>query len=195
LEVSEVKPLLTKKATLIVLVLTLVWLVAACSPQATTSSGKDTIPHFDDITSAVASGSTEDLLSLVKFSSMPCTQAEGMVGPPKCLAGEAEGTLVEVLPILGSEGHHTRRLEMSSWPGIGGARLYAAYRTSESTYSDEYFPAGDYAIAFIMPGKVDGVVFQVTQDGIVRMDYQMLSTIDEIVKNSEVILSPTPPSE
>jgi hypothetical protein len=185
----------SKKTKLYVLVLTMVWLVSACSPQVAATSGEETIPHFEDITSAVASGSTEDLLAIVKFSSLPCTNAEGMGGPPKCLDNEAEGTPVEVLPIIGPEGHHIRRSEMSSWPGIDDARLYAAYRTSESTYSDEYFPAGDYAIAFIMPSKVDGVVFQVTQDGIVRMDYQMLSTIDEIVKNSEVILSPTPPSE
>jgi hypothetical protein len=185
----------SKKTTLMVLAFVLVWLAAACSPQATTSSGEDAIPHFDDITSAVESGSTEELISLIKFSSLPCTKAEGMGGPPKCLAGEAEGTPVEVLPILGSEGHHMRRSEMSSWQGIGDARLYAVYRISESTYSDEDFPAGDYGIAFVMSNKVDGIVFQVTEDVIVRMDYQMLSTIDEIIKNSEVILGPTPASQ
>ncbi|HSB66730.1 MAG TPA: hypothetical protein VLD65_09130 [Anaerolineales bacterium] len=189
------KKIQSNLVTLHVLAITVMWLAAACSLQAALTPGETTVPHLDQITSAVSSGSKEDLLSLFKFSSLPCTKAEGMGGPPKCLADEAEGTLVEVLPILGPEGHHIRRSEMSSWPGIGDAQLYAAYRNSKSTYSDEFFPAGDYGIAFVMPDKVDGVVFQVTEEGIVRLDYQMLSTIDEIIKNSEVIVGPKPPSK
>jgi hypothetical protein len=102
---------------------------------------------------------------------------------------------VEVLPILGPEGHHMRRSELSSWPGIGAAQFYAAYRTSESAYSDEFFPAGEYGVAFLMPDKANVVVFQVTDDGIVRIDYHVLPSIEEILKASEVIIGPTPPAE
>jgi len=183
------------KSTLILLALALVWLVTACSPQAPTTSGEAAVPHLDDLVSAVSSGSNEDILALVQFSSLPCTKAEGMGGPPKCLASETEGTPVEVLPILGSEGHHMRRSELSSWPGIGDAQLYAAYQTSESTYSDEFYPAGEYGVAFLMPDKANVVVFQVSDDGIVRIDYTLLPSIEEILKDSEVVVGPTPPSE
>lgn len=114
-----------------------------------------------------------------------------MGGPPKCLADEAEGTLVDVLPILGPEGHHMRRSEFSAWPGIGGAHLYAAFRTSESTYSDEFFPAGEFGVAFLLSDKASLVVLQVTADGIVRLDYPALP-IENILKDNEIILGPYP---
>ena len=180
------------KATLIVLALS-AWLVTACSPQALITPGEGTVPHLDDLVSAVSSGSTDDLLALVRFSSLPCTWKEGLGGPPKCLAGETEGTLVDVLPILGTEGGHIRRSEFSSWPGIGAAQLYAAFRTSEGTYSDEFFPAGEFGVAFLLPDKASVVVFQVTDDGIVRLDYPATPYFEEILKDSEIILGPYPP--
>ena len=179
------------KATLIVLALS-TWLVTSCSPQAPIAPGDDTVPHLDNLVSAVSSGSTEDLLALVQFSSLPCTKKEGMGGPPKCLSDEPEGTLVDVLPILGPEGGHIRRSEFSSWPGIGAAQLYAAFRTSEGTYSDEFFPAGEFGVAFRLPDKASVVVFQVTDDGIVRLDYPVLSSFEDILKDSEIILGPYP---
>ena len=184
----------SEKASLISLALSIAWLVTACSPLASVPSGEDTVPHLDDLVSAVSSGSTEDLLALVQFSSLPCTRKEGMGGPPKCLSNETEGTLVDVLPILGPEGHHMRRSEFSSWPGIGGGHLYAAFRTSESTYSDEFFPAGEFGVAFRLSDKASVVVFQVTDDGIVRLDYPALP-IEEILKDNEIILGPYPPPE
>ena len=179
------------KATLIALTLCIACLVTACSPQATIPSGEDTVPYLDDLVSAVSSRSTGDLLALIQFSSLPCTKREGMGGPPKCLADEKEGTLVDVLPMLGPEGHHIRRSEFSSWPGLGDAQLYAAFRTSESTYSDEFFPAGDFGVAFLLSDKASVVVFQVTEDGIVRIDYSTLP-FEDILKSNEVILGPYP---
>jgi hypothetical protein len=180
------------KAILIVLALS-AWLVTACSQQTLIAPGDDMVPHLDDLVSAVSSGSTDDLLVLVQFSSLPCTKKEGLGGPPKCLAGETEGTLVDVLPILGPEGGHIRRSEFSSWPGIGAAQLYAAFRTSESTYSDEFFPAGEFGVAFLLPDKASVIVFQVTDDGIVRLDYPAPPSFEDILKDSEIIPGPYPP--
>lgn len=182
-----------KSAKVILILLALsAWSVTACSPQAPTASGADTVPHLDELVSAVSSGSTDDLLALVQFSSLPCTRKEGLGGPPKCLADETEGTLVDVLPILGPEGGHIRRSEFSSWPGIGAAQLYAAFRTSEGMYSDEFFPAGEFGVAFLLPDKASVVVFQVTEDGIVRLDYPALPSIEDILKDNEIVLGPYP---
>lgn len=158
-------------------------------------SRESSVPHLDTLVSAASSGSSEDLVALMKFASLPCTTGDGLGGPPKCLAGEAEGTLVEVLPILGPEGHHIRRSEIGSWPGIGGAQLYAAYRVPESAYSDEFYPTGEYGVAFLMPDKVNVVVFQVTEEGIVRLDYHALPSFEEMLNASEVVLGPYPPPE
>ena len=183
------------KATLKFLYLSLAILAAACSSPASIPAGGAAVPHFEELARAVSSGSTKDIAALFQFSTMPCTKAEGMGGPPKCLADEAEGTRVEVLPILGPEGHHMRRSEAGAWAGIGAAQLYAAYRISKSTYSDEFFPAGAYGVAFVLADKANGVVFQVTEQGIVRIDYQLLSSIDETLKDSEVIVGPIQPAQ
>jgi hypothetical protein len=181
------------KSTVFVFVLSLAWLAAACSPGAPAPAAEAAVPHLEALVSAAATGSSEDLLDLVQLSQLPCTTVEGLGGPPKCQAGEAEGTLVEVLPVLGPEGHHMRRTELSSWTGIDGAQLYAAFRTSESVYSDEFYPAGEYGVAFLLPDEANVVVFQVTQDGIVRLDYHVPQTIDDLLEQSEVILGPASP--
>jgi hypothetical protein len=181
------------KSILLVFVLTLAWLPAACSPGTPAPAAEAEVPNLDALVSAAATGSSEDLLDLVQLSSLPCTNAEGLGGAPKCQAGEAEGTLVEVLPVLGPEGHHMRRSELSSWTGIDGAKLYAAFRTPQSVYSDEFYPAGEYGVAFLLPDGSNVVVFQITQDGIVRLDYHVPQTIDELLEQSQVIIGPASP--
>ena len=177
----------------VVLAFSMLWLVTACSLQVSTLSDKDIVPHLDELVHAVSSGSTEDLLALVQFLSLPCTKKEGLGGPPKCLAAEKEGTLVEVLPILGPEGGHIRRSEFSSRPGISGAQLYAAFRNSENTYSDEFFPAGEFSVAFLLQDQASLMVFQVTDDGIVRIDFPAPPSLEDILKGKDVILGPYPP--
>jgi hypothetical protein len=178
---------------LLLCVLTIALLAAACSPPGSSPTGSASVPHLEALTSAVSSGSTEELLPLIQFSSLPCTRTEGMGGPPKCTGSDAEGDIVEVLPILGPEGHHMRRSDFSSWPGLAGAELYAVYHTNEETYSDEFFPAGEYGIAFLMPDTSQVVVFQVSEGGVVRIDYHAQPTLDEILRESEVITGPNQP--
>jgi hypothetical protein len=198
-EVIEMLTFKSTKAGALALALILVVLVTACSPQIPIPTIEEAlpqvIPHLDALVSAASSGSTEDLVPLISFSSLACTHAEGLGGPPKCLADEAEGTLVEVLPVLGPEGHHMRRPEMGAWPGISGAQLYAAFRTPQSAFSDEFYPAGEYGVAFLLADGVNALVFQVTQEGIVRLDYHVPPTIESILNESEILLGPIPPSE
>ena len=181
------------KILTLVLILSTAWLAAACSPAAPPQTAEAAVPHLDALVSAASSGSSEEVLDLIQFSSLPCTTVEGMGGPPKCQAGEAEGTLVEALPVLGPEGHHMRREDFSSWTGIDGAQLYAAFRTPESIFSDEFYPAGEYGVAFRLPDGANVVVFQVTQEGIVRLDYHLPPTIDELLEQSDVIVGPPAP--
>ncbi len=132
---------------------------------------------------------------------VPCTTEKWLLRQPLCLPGETDGTLVQTLPMLSADLGHLRVNEINSWQGIGKAQLYAVYRTGSYTYSDEFFPAGEYAVAFLPEGSAFVFILQVTQDGIVRIDYCGVhhdicagSTIEEIYQEHEsvFILGPFP---
>jgi hypothetical protein len=127
----------------------------------------------------------------MRFLIVACTNADGLGGPPKCLDGEAEGTLVEVLPFLDSEGHFLRKTDVSSFPGVNVTSLYAVYKVADTAYSEEAYPAGEYAIIFNSEND-QGIVIQI-REGIVRMDniYPPIS-LSEVVQRdaAELILAP-----
>jgi hypothetical protein len=163
-------------------------LLSACS-QAPATLDAD-VPFLQDLTQAAAAGSTADIMDLVHFSTFPCTTADGLGGPPKCLSTEAEGTFVEALPILGPEGYHLRRSDAGSWPGVGSPRLYAVMQSDPGAISDEFYPAGEYGVAFLLEDEANVVVFQVTDRGIVRLDYYPLAVFDQTLSQSNVLLGP-----
>ena len=146
--------LVTQKIGLLITV----FLISACLPLSTPTQVTAPEPssaqkyhsletrvgleEIDNALSAVASGDVQLLRSLVKFTSAKCTLVDGLGGPPKCRAGEAEGTSVEVLPFLGSEGSFLRKDEIENWQGIEASGLYAIYRVSADVKSEDYYPAG-----------------------------------------------------
>ena len=155
-------------------------------------SGYTGIAEIDSIIDTVLAGNPEDQLQLLRFSSLACTHADGLGGPPKCQEDEEEGTIVEVLPILGPEGHHLRRSEMENWSGISATDVYAVYRVSPQVYSDADYPAGEYAIVFLGEEEYFNVTAQVTDGKIVRLDYIVgaLSEIDLEQVATEILLAP-----
>jgi hypothetical protein len=61
---------------------------------------------------------------------------------------------------------------MDTWSAPNISRLYAAYRVSGAAYSDDYYPAGDYALVFTGDGaSLTAVTLQVSNGRIVRIDY------------------------
>ena len=127
--------------------------------------------ELDRIIDAALRGDTDELKSLMKFNQVKCTVAEGLGGPPKCLEGEQDGTVVEALPILDSEGHFLRKADLESWNGLDVSALFAVYEVSESAYSDENYPAGQYAIVFVAADQVTSWTLQVDQGNIIRLDH------------------------
>jgi hypothetical protein len=153
------------------------------------------IEEIDHVLSAVASGDLQMLRSLVKFTTGKCTLGEGLGGPPKCREGEVEGTLVEVLPFLSSEGSFIRRDEIENWQGIEVSGLYAIYRVSAAVTYEEYYPAGEVAIIFVAPENRPAVSLRIGDGGIVRVDelFDASSQSLEAVlqrEASELILAP-----
>ena len=187
------------------LVLSMFLILAACSPATPTSvqvpeldyslNAVTGVAEIDSVLAAVANGDRPKLVSLIKYMSAPCTNAEGFGGPPKCREGEVEGTVIDVLPFLGSEGHHLRKDEIDQWQGVDATGLYAIYRVAEKTPRDEYFPAGDYAVIL---KRTDGsaISLRIADGGIVRVDDLMFEVTQESLEAliqqdaAEVILEP-----
>jgi len=161
-------------------------------PEYYPLSTRTGIPDVDAVLAAVESGDPQALRDLVRYTTVGCTNAEGLGGPPKCREGEAEGTLVNVLPFLGSEGHFLHESELSSFPGVNVIGLYAVYVVSDSAYSEEAYTTGEYAAMFTTEDDQTVIVLQI-REGIVRIDYLYSPTSwgDVIQRDaSELILAP-----
>ncbi|MGZ9166544.1 MAG: hypothetical protein ACXW4U_15345 [Anaerolineales bacterium] len=196
------------------LVLISVLALVACSPVMPATEQATSIPNptpdepfhpftmrtgveeVDRVLEAVASGDQQALLSVIQFTEAKCTHAEGLGGPPKCQDGEVEGTPMEVLPFLGSEGSYLRKEELGNWQGIDVSALYAVYEVDSSRILvEEYFPAGEYVIVLIGTGNQSPVALRVTDGGIVRVDSlfePIPETLDALIQReaSNVILAP-----
>jgi hypothetical protein len=149
------------------------------------------IADVDEVLAAVESGDAQALRDLIRFTMVGCTNADGLGGPPKCREGEAEGTLVNVLPFLGPEGGFFYEAEIASFQPMEVLGIYAVYSVSDSAYSEEAYPAGAYAV--VLTTKVDQI-FQIYQirEGIVRVDTVFSPTSrDEVIQRdaSELILA------
>ena len=126
--------------------------------------------ELDQIIEYVLEGDQIGLQGLLQFVPTACTFQDGLGGPPKCEEGEAEGTLVEVLPFLGPEGHFLRKENLTSWEGIDASDLYAIYSVSDSAYAELIYPRGEYAIAFINQDRILITTLQISDGRIVRVD-------------------------
>jgi hypothetical protein len=162
--------------------------ISACFPVSSTTQGATSTPQptstetyyplstqtgiqeIDNILEAVAGDDIQMLRSLIKFTPAKCTHLDGLGGPPKCRAAEAEGTPLDVLPFLGSEGSFLRKDEIDDWPGIEVSGLYAVYDVSPDAFSEENYPAGESAILLVGEKDRPAVSLHLSEGGIVRID-------------------------
>jgi hypothetical protein len=178
-------------------------LAASCAtpPSPTQPTRPTGIPYVDAVIEAGLSGDPQALKALFVLRSVPCTTEKWLLRQPLCPQGERDGTPVQTMPMLSADLGHLTLDEINSWRGIGEVQLYAVYRTGSYTYSDEFFPAGEFAVAFVPEGSAFAFILQVTRDGIVRIDYCGVhldicpgSTMGEILQGheSDFILGPFP---
>ena len=162
------------------------------SPEYYPLSTRTDIADVDAVLAAVESGDAQSLRDLVRFTTLACTKADGMGGPPKCREGEEEGTLVNVLPFLGPEGSFMHESDMLNFIPMQALGIYAVYSVSDSAYAEEAYPAGEYAVMFTTAEDQIFIVYQIRQ-GIVRIDTVFSSsTRDTVIQRdaSELILAP-----
>lgn len=165
-----------KKANRItILAVTITILLFACAAPGTqvNNTAKNTtgIAELDKIIDIALRGDTAGLKSLIKLTQTNCTLADGLGSPPKCLEGEQEGSMVEVLPFLGSEGYFLRKSELENWQGVEVSALFAVYEAATPIFVDKNYPPGKYAIIFIGKDTNTGITLRVDQGKIVRIDY------------------------
>ena len=188
----------------VILMMSTLLLAAACSPssdlkpvldaQGTYSLETRTgIKEIDNVIEEVASGERERLERVIKYTAAPCTTAEGFGGPPKCRPGETEGTPVDGLPFIGSEGGFIRKDGISNWTGVDAETIFAVYRVAEEGVNEQYYPRGAYAVVFLTQDVQSALTLRIADGGIVRVDYPLnesLQDLRQLVEQdaSEVIL-------
>lgn len=178
------------------LLLILILNAPACSEVTSQSTSRDLpttgIEAVDATISAVLTEDISKQRDLLVFLSVPCTNGEGLGGPPKCDETQEDGTLVEVFPILGPEGHFMFKGQLEGWEGIKANRLKAVYQVSDAVFGNEFYPAGEYAILFSTDGEGPELAVHIRDEGIVRLDYHFGESPDEILQRTaeEIILKP-----
>jgi hypothetical protein len=198
-----------KRYSQFVLTILLAVVLFACSPATPASpeatptvagefhplTTRTNIQEVDQVIEIVASDNPESLRSLIQFTNTKCTRAEGLGGPPKCRAGEVEGTPVDALPIFGSEGHFIYKEDIEEWPGVQADGLYAVYEVSSEVVSDPDYPSGMYAVMFTDKANQTITSLRVEDGKIVRVDY-ILDNSPNVVNGwiereaAKVILAP-----
>jgi len=139
--------------------------LAVYPPEARTG-----IEALDAIIDAVLAHDADRLRGLTRFTRAACTQENGLGGPPQCEPGETEGSVVDVVPLLGPEGHHMRYEAFMQWPGPDVRGLLAVYGVSSEIFSAADYPAGEDAIVFLNADGVTTLTLQVVDGKVVRFD-------------------------
>jgi len=165
---------------------------ATLAPQSTSTTDKfhslDTrtgIQEIDAVLDAVERGDPQKVRDEIHYSTLACKTVNALGGPPPCQEGEAEGTLVEVLPILGSEGGHLRKEDIKDSFVLDVTGLYAVYRVSEDVFSDANYPKGDYGVILVGADNSSNVILHIKEGGIVRIDYLMDGSPDPLASALE----------
>ena len=148
------------------------------------------IAEVDSIVTTVLAGDVDAIRKLVHYTIAGCVKSPGLGGPPKCESGEADGTRVEVFPILGSEGGFGGPSSIDTVVRFKAKGLYGIYRVSANAYKADYWPAGEYGIVLIRDDETALTVL-VENGEIVRIVYHMQPL--EMALNQDVgewLLSP-----
>ena len=121
-----------------------VQIVSAAQVEANKRVTAEVMPVLE----ALFWGAMDERRALIQHINVGCTTADGLGGPPKCASGEAEGTLIEVFPVGGAEGHFVRPEEIDRALEFTVDGLYAVYRPVPGRDPLTYWPVGEYALLF-----------------------------------------------
>lgn len=155
-------------------------------PPTRPPSAAPATDNLKPVAEAFLAGDVDAVRGLLEYTVTPCTTAEGLGGPPKCEAGEPDGTIVRAFPISGPEGHFARPdyIDDVLNSALEGVRaVYAVYRVPDDVYRADYWPAGEYGIVFDhAPNDVSVPLAALAQEGrIVRFDYHLGQSLADVL--------------
>lgn len=167
-------------------------------PATETSSTEAVKDELRPIMKAMFSGFVDDKVALLQFIQIPCANVDGLGGPPACPEGVAEGTALEVFPNLGAEGSWATLEDMTAMftnLNLQVKSLYAVYRESPNPNAEPYYQPGEYAMLFERElNEIPlPIVLQVTDGRIVRIDYHIGISPEEILKQvavEQIVIAP-----
>lgn len=152
------------------------------------------IKEIDHVIDVIMDKDIEARLDLVQFTTTTCTTTSGLGGPPECEPGEADGTVVDVLPVSNGEGHFIRPDKIQEVFDFTVRGLFAVYVVPEDTYHRDYWPVGEYGIIFTSEdGGYPHIITLLVEDmSIVRLEFNPGWPPFDLVrgKSDEFILSP-----
>ena len=145
---------------------------------------------------AILRGSYLDVKALVRYTTTPCTSADGLGGPPKCLPTEADGTLIDAFLLGGSEAHFVRPTEIEPSLQFSVKGLYAVYHVQPNPNKQIDSPTGEYALVFDRDQNDYPlpIIAYVTDDKLVSLDFKMGVSPQEIIDGlslSDIVVAPT----
>lgn len=146
------------------------------------------IEIVDKVVAAVTSTDHKGLSDLIHYTNAKCTKAQGLGGPPKCLDNEADGTPVDVLPMLGSEGSFLRKTDVTPEFFQGQYQLLAVFKVKPDANPDPDYPAGVYGVLLLRTDQASYKTLRVDDQGIVRIDDETGMPGKDFPKADEFIL-------
>jgi hypothetical protein len=153
-------------------------------------------PPLDAIIDAILAHDITARRELTRLTVVGCTHADGLGGPPKCREDEAEGTPLEVLPILSSEGHHVRVEDLDQALLFQVEGLYAVFEFADDVWDSSDYPAGEVGLLFLQSGPPFPLTVHVADGAIVRLDYHIGDTLDSVFReDANRIILPSVDSE
>lgn len=163
-------------------------LEVSLQPESQALAQSLTLEELDPVLQSILFGSIEDRRPLVSYTTIACTTADGLGGPPKCENYQEEGTLVQVLPILGGEGSFVTPETIDQALDFVVMGLYAIYRVPEDAPQAGNSPAGEFGLVFTR--EMNAVPFPLTvfvEDGrIVRLHHHIAKDPEDIISQLPV---------
>lgn len=166
-------------------------------PEASVVPDAEVVAEIRPAVNAILSGNVNQRKALIEYLRTPCTKQTGALGgPPSCAENEEEGTIVEVFPILESEGHYLRPHEIEAGLQFGVKRLYAVYREIVNPEAMPYWTSGGYALIFDRDENDFPlpVTVLVREGKIVRIQHHTGITAEDLLRTipvSDVVLPPS----
>jgi hypothetical protein len=179
-------PNLVKRPVVALLLAAGLLVLSACSSDDDDGDDSATgVAAVDAAVTAIVAGDGAALAQQAVFSTVACTTADGLGGPPKCADGETEGTEISALPAASCEGYYLREPEI----GPSADAFVAGEPTVHGVYRQgglRDFISGDYVVLLEVDdpqaGMKTGREVYLNENGITGLFFGCGQTVDDLIE-------------